>query len=213
MRKFKSTIKNIAIFAIFIASLTVIDRTIYSITGISSYWIDLPIFIGIVLLLDALHKKYATNRVAKKNKFNYEYDRNGMKFTIFSNINIENEANAINGPFDEDEVVLSAVAGAGEYGHNAILICTSKRYFYYDKGYPFLSSYGLGARVEIVFSGTETVNLEEKKFEGSSIVVLGVIEMWPFILNNVPRDAAKEMYYSLQNEIKRATTVKPRKEG
>lgn len=136
-----------------------------------------------------------------------------MEFTIFSNVNIENEANAINGPFDEDEVVLSAVAGVGEYGHNAILICTSKRYFYYDKGYPFLSSYGLGARVEIVFSGTETVNLEEKKFEGSSIVVSGAIEMWPFILNNVPRDVAKEMYYSLQNEIKRATTVKPDKEG
>ena len=169
--------------------------------------IELFMWVGGIYLIAFLIDKFTEKREANKSKFNYEYNRNGKTFTIYSNINIENEANAMEVFFDEDEMVLSAIAGAGRYGNNAILICTTKRFYYYDKGYP------LGAGLGVGYIGDETDDLKEKKATGSSVAISDRTGLWPFIIDNAPQSAAKEMYYSLQNEIKRAAFVKQGEEN
>lgn len=204
----------IIFFIIYSILLLAFVRFIYNVTGIAiPTFIALVMWIGIYYLIAVLIDKFISKREASKSKFNYEYNRNGKNFTIYSNINIDSEANAIEDYIDEDEMVLSAIAGVGGYGNNAILICTTKGFYYYDKGYPLLSTYPLGAGLRCGFIGNETVSLKEKKSKGSYVAISDQTGMWPFILDNVPRPAAEEMYYTLQNEIKRATLEKQGKEN
>lgn len=122
----------------------------------------------------------------------------GKEFTIHSNVFIADEINDIENPFifDEDEIVLCAVAGRVKNERKGILICTTKSLYYYDKGHIF------GPGLKFPARSVDALSVKKKLLAGSSLYMeCGALL---YHLHDIPRSAAQEMYTTIKNEHKRS---------